>query len=170
MAQCRTQVAGTYAAGAAERIALIIADRHWPSSRSFRSFVWMRILLLAPLILFAGHVCLAQGEPAPSLVKDVTPEELVVLLKTAPVTIYDCNEEDQYSFAHVPGAKLVVYDRITPEILPDDGGILVFYCYSPECPAAGMAAQTAADMGHARVYCMKAGITGWQDAGLPTEP
>ena len=92
-------------------------------------------------------------------------------LKTSLVTIYDCNEEENYTYAHVPGARLVIYDQITPDILPaDTGAVLVFYCYSPECPAASTAAHTAADLGHGRVSCMKAGITGWQDAGLPTEP
>lgn len=87
------------------------------------------------------------------------------------VHVIDVNEEDNYSFAHVPGARLMAYDHITAELLPADrSDTLVFYCWSPECPAAGMAAATAAGLGYGHVYHMKAGITGWQDAGLPTEP
>jgi len=60
---------------------------------------------------------------------------------------------------------------ITADVLPaDKSASLVFYCWSPECPAAGMAAETAASLGFTNVSCMYAGITGWQDAGLATEP
>ena len=81
------------------------------------------------------------------------------------------NEADNYAFAHVPGATLMAYDAITDLALPaDKSASLVFYCWSPECRAAGMAAEIAAGLGFTNVYCMHAGITGWQDAGLATEP
>lgn len=111
----------------------------------------------------------AQGEASPSGVKEITPLELSALLGKAQVI--DVNEPDNFEFAHVPGAKLAPYDAITSVILPTDHSTtLVFYCWSPECPAASMAARTAASLGYTDVRCMTAGITGWQDAGLPTEP
>lgn len=101
----------------------------------------------------------------------MAPQELAALLKTSTVHVIDVNEDFTYAEAHVPGAKLMVYDEITAEKLPADRSVpMVFYCYSPECPAAGMAAHSALALGFVNVYCMKAGITGWQDAGLPTEP
>ncbi|QQR85586.1 MAG: rhodanese-like domain-containing protein [Flavobacteriales bacterium] len=101
--------------------------------------------------------------------KDIAPQVLKDRLEQ--VHIIDVNEADNYAFAHVPGAKLLLYDAITAELLPaDKSSTLVFYCWSPECPAAGMAAGTAVGLGFTDVYCMQAGITGWQDAGLPTEP
>ncbi len=106
-----------------------------------------------------------------STVKEITPQQLAALLGTTTLYIFDCNEEDMYAEAHVPGAKLIIYDQITAEKLPADmNAPLVFYCYSPECPAGGTAASTALALGHTDVYCMSAGITGWQDAGLKTEP
>lgn len=106
---------------------------------------------------------------APPSVKDITPQELHAQL--GHIHVIDVNEADNYAFAHVPGAKLLVYDQIKPQDLPADrASKLVFYCWSPECPAAEMAAKTAAGLGFTDVYCMHAGITGWEDAGLPTEP
>lgn len=113
----------------------------------------------------SAHLACAQSEK----VKDISPQALSALLPHAQVI--DVNEADNYAFAHVPGAKLLAYDAITPEALPSDKSqILVFYCWSPECPAAGMAAEAAVKLGYTNVHCMHAGITGWQDAGLPTEP
>lgn len=103
--------------------------------------------------------------------KEIVPAELAVLMKETKLFIYDCNEADMYAEAHVPGALLIVYDALTADALPaDHSAPLVFYCYSPECPAGCMAARTAAKLGFTTVYCLTAGITGWQDAGLATEP
>lgn len=102
-------------------------------------------------------------------VKEITPQALSTML--GKVQVIDVNEPDNFGFAHVPGAHLMAYDAVTAEGLPiDHTTTLVFYCWSPECPAASMAARTAGGLGFTDVYCMTAGITGWQDAGLPTEP
>lgn len=122
--------------------------------------------LIACLLALQG---LAQSELDTAGVKVMTPQELSGLL--GKVVVIDVNEADNYAFAHVPGARLLAYDAITPEVLPADrSSKLVFYCWSPECPAAAIAARTAVSLGYTDVYCMYAGITGWQDAGLPTEP
>jgi rhodanese-related sulfurtransferase len=102
-------------------------------------------------------------------VADITPQELSALL--GQVQVIDVNEPETYAEAHVPGAKLLAYDAIAAEALPADRSTkLVFYCWSPECPAAEQAATAASKLGFTNVACMHAGITGWQDAGLPTEP
>lgn len=104
-------------------------------------------------------------------VQEITPAQLAALLEKPAVFIYDCNEADMYTEAHVPHAELTVYDAITADKLPaDHNAALVFYCYSAECPAGATAARTALTMGYHTVYCMTAGITGWQDAGMKTEP
>lgn len=141
----------------------------------------LRAALLIVLLANASFTCLGQshvhpgspvGDPAPaSGVKEVTPEELSALMRSAVVFIGDVNEDFMYNEAHVPGAVLMVYDAITADKLPSDRQTpLAFYCYSPECPAGGMAAESALALGFVNVYHMKAGITGWQDVGLPTEP
>ena len=127
-----------------------------------------KALILFTLILLVAP-CAAQSGPDAVPVKDITPQELFAWLPR--MHVIDVNEADNYAFAHVPGAKLIAYDAITPDVLPaDKSGALVFYCWSPDCPAAGMAAESAVHLGYSEVYCMHAGITGWQDAGLPTEP
>ncbi len=127
------------------------------------------LILFALLLLVAP--CAAQSGPDAGPVKDITPQELSVEIQKGGVTLIDVNEADNYAFAHVPGARLIAYDAITPDVLPaDKSSKLVFYCWSPECPAAGMAAESAVKLGYTDVRCMHAGITGWQDAGLPTEP
>ena len=113
----------------------------------------------------------APSQTAEVVVKELSPTQLSAMLETDTLFIYDCNEPDMFAEAHVPGAKLIVYDEVTAESLPADRtATLVFYCYSQECPAGTTAARTAMSFGYTDVYSMIAGITGWQDAGLPTEP
>jgi rhodanese-related sulfurtransferase len=142
----------------------------------------MRYTLPTFLLIAAAPACWGQSGAVPGSpttgqataraeVMDVTPQQLAAMLKSSTILVLDVNEDETYAEAHVPGARLMVYDEITAEKLPPDHhAALAFYCYSPECPAAGLAARSAADLGFMNVYCMKAGITGWQDAGLPTEP
>ncbi len=101
----------------------------------------------------------------------LTPAELNTMLGLPHVFIYDCNEEEIFAAAHIPEARLTVYDQVSVEILPKDtSATVVFYCYSQECSAAPMAAKAALDLGYAHVCLMPQGITGWQEAGLPTKP
>lgn len=131
------------------------------------------------LLLSASFSFVANGqtgtstiaEPKAATVKEMKPAQLYALMASASVTIYDCNEPDMHAEAHVPGAKPLVYDEVRVDKLPADRNTtVVFYCYSPECPAAASAARTAIKLGYTDVYCMSAGIIGWQDASLPTEP
>lgn len=134
----------------------------------------MRLLLLLLALSAASLTSLGQSNTAEGSsegVKELTPAELAAMLKTAKPFIIDVNEDFMFAEAHVPGAVLMVYDEVTADKLPTDLATpLVFYCYSPECPAGCMAAVTAVKLGHSDVYCMSAGIVGWQDAGLKTEP
>ncbi len=129
----------------------------------------MRIALSIMAVFMAGICCSAQPMATSAPVKDITPQELSALLGR--VFVVDVNEPDNFAEAHVPGAKLVAYDALKAEDLPvDKSKTVVFYCWSPECPAGEKAAQSAIAFGYTDVRCMKAGITGWQDAGLHTEP
>jgi rhodanese-related sulfurtransferase len=123
----------------------------------------MRALILLLATCLTTGLC--QGQSTPQDAQDMPPAQLTKLLGTPN------NEEDMYAEAHVPGAKLIVYDQVTTDKLPADrDATLVFYCYSDQCPASHTAAHKAVELGYGRVYYMLAGITGWQDAGLPTEP
>ena len=125
----------------------------------------------AAIISIFGHGQTPASEQGSAAVKELAPARLAEMIKAPSIFVYDGNEEDMYAEAHVPGAKLMVYDQVTADKLPSDhGATLVFYCYSPECPAGASAAHTAVLLGFTDVHCMIAGITGWQDAGFPTEP
>ena len=142
----------------------------------------MRVPLLSlSCVLFCincfGQTDVTVGSPVSSkgngtgAVKELQPTQLFAMLGTGGVFVYDCNEPDMHAEAHVPGARPIVYDEVTVNKLPaDPTAAIVFYCYSPECPAAATAARSAVKLGFHNVYCMTAGITGWQDAGLKTEP
>lgn len=122
-------------------------------------------------IVFLGTLDCAMAQPDTVVVKEISPQTLSTLLAAPHVHVIDVNEDFTFAEAHVPGAKRLDYDAITKDVLPTDlSSAVIFYCWSPECPAAGMAAETAVKLGYKDVYWMHAGITGWQDAGLPTEP
>lgn len=105
------------------------------------------------------------------MVQVIAPRELHASLADPHVHVIDVNDPDNYAMAHVPGATHLEYDAVNVTTLPaDTSAMLVFYCWSPECPAASMAAASAAKLGFKRVFCMREGITGWQDAGFATEP
>lgn len=111
------------------------------------------------------------GAIVPDPVREIEPAALVLKLGEPRLYVFDCNEADMFQEAHVPGAQLTVYDQVSTNILPEDKDAeLVFYCYSPECPAGATAAKTAVSLGYTHVFCMTAGITGWMDAQLRTEP
>ncbi len=135
----------------------------------------MRYLLLTLQFLLTTLLCQGQSGTIDPMkgtdAHDMPPGQLSKLLGAAHLFVYDCNEEDMFAEAHVPGAQLIVYDQVTVDKLPEDkDATLVFYCYNPECPASHTAANSALGLGYTNVYYMVAGITGWQDAGLATEP
>lgn len=135
----------------------------------------MRRLILL-LFCASAMTVSGQGDPVTAVagsasVRDIAPDQLEAMMRAGTVFVYDCNEPETFAEAHVPGAVLTVYDEVTANMLPPDrNAALVFYCYSPECPAGASAAHTAIALGYTQVLCMTAGIIGWQDAGLKTEP
>lgn len=129
-----------------------------------------RIICSVLALGFVGMI-MAQDRTDIGGVKEITPGSLSAMLVQPNVHVIDVNEDVTYGEMHVPGAQHLEYDAISSAVLPPDTSCtLVFYCWSPECPASSMAALTAVRSGFTHVYFMPAGITGWQDAGLPTEP
>ena len=139
-----------------------------------RSIIWMLALAAMPC-MGQTEVVMPLTELDPfhhgSPVEELSPEELSAMLGKPNVHIYDCNDADLYAEGHVPGARLIEYDHVTTDLLPSDhDAIVVFYCYSRECPASHTAAVSAHDLGYTHVYFMLEGILGWMDAKLPMEP
>jgi rhodanese-related sulfurtransferase len=131
---------------------------------------------------FTASTCMGQNDALLNLVvldpfhhespiEELEPAALAAMLGKPNVHVFDCNDADLYAEMHVPGARLIEYDHVTRDLLPTDNtAILVFYCYSRECPASHTAAVAAHDLGYTHVYFMLEGILGWMDAQLPTEP
>jgi rhodanese-related sulfurtransferase len=101
----------------------------------------------------------------------VSPGELQQLMQSGRVTIIDVNSRQSWLAAHVPGAislDPVGYD--VADLPADKDSMLVFYCSNLFCRKAPNAARRAKDMGYRNVHVMSAGISGWLNASLPTEP
>lgn len=102
--------------------------------------------------------------------KTVSPAELLRLVHERAVTVVDVNSPQRWLAGHVPGARNLDHATYGAADLPPDlAARLVFYCSNPLCRKAPQAARRAKSMGYQNVRVMSAGITGWTDAGLPTE-
>jgi rhodanese-related sulfurtransferase len=86
------------------------------------------------------------------------------------VTVYDANGKERYEKGHIPTAKLIDPNKVSPEELPaDKQATLVFYCGGPKCRASHKAANAAITLGYGNVSVLLDGISGWEAAGRPLE-
>jgi rhodanese-related sulfurtransferase len=101
----------------------------------------------------------------------VSPEEVHQLVsRPGAATVIDVNAPQRWMQGHVPGAINLDPAAFERSDLPEDPAtVLVFYCSGPLCMKAPSAARRAGKMGFRNAQVMPAGITGWRDAGLPTE-
>jgi hypothetical protein len=62
----------------------------------------------------------------------MTVDELAAALeRPGTVAVYDANTRERYEQGHIPTARHVGHDEVTPSVLPADRGMrLVFYCYN----------------------------------------
>lgn len=99
----------------------------------------------------------------------VSVDELAGLLdRHETVAIFDNNRRERYEQGHIPGARWVSYDAVTPEVLPQDRDArLVFYCANEQCHACHAAAGRAIELGYRNVSILPAGIMGWTAANKP---
>lgn len=103
-------------------------------------------------------------------IKTVSPAQLLRLVQEGAVTVVDVNSAQRWLAGHVPGARNLDHAGYgAADLPPDRAARLVFYCSNPLCRKAPQAARRAKTMGYQNVEVMSAGITGWTDAGLPTE-
>jgi len=100
------------------------------------------------------------------VIKTLSPEQAQQLIQSGECEVVDVREPREWSRGHLPGARLVSFDRIrqSPKAsLPRDG--VIFVC------AAGVRSQAAAKMaeelGLANVYNLGGGTRSWVNAGLP---
>ena len=100
------------------------------------------------------------------VIKTLSPEQAHELISSGQCDVVDVREPREWSRGHVPGARLVPFDRIrqSPKSsLPRDG--VIFVC------AAGVRSQAAAkvaeESGYSNVYNLSGGTRNWVSHGLP---
>ncbi len=88
------------------------------------------------------------------------------------VTLLDANGSESWREGHIPGAiDFVSNKNKLASVLPKDkNALIVAYCGGPKCGAYVAAAKAAEKLGYTNVKHLTAGISGWKEAGLKTEP
>lgn len=104
-----------------------------------------------------------------SELRPMTVDQLAGMLeRREQVAVIDNNRQESYTRGHIPGARWVGHDAVTPSVLPSDRAArVVFYCHNEQCTACHTAARQAIALGYTNVYILPAGIAGWTGAGKP---
>jgi len=123
-----------------------------------------KFLSLLTVALLSIHA-FAGGYP------DITIPELKSAMTAKTVTIIDVNGSESWQKGHIPGA--INFDATGSKLatlLPQDkNALVVAYCGGPQCHAYVAAAKEAEKLGYTNVKHLSAGISGWNEAGEPTE-
>lgn len=87
------------------------------------------------------------------------------------VVLVDARDPQSYARAHLPGALSIPFGNWLEEgeSLPPKDRDLIVYCNNLDCPISRLWSEQAAQHGYTRVRHMKAGLAGWEQAGLPVE-
>jgi rhodanese-related sulfurtransferase len=100
------------------------------------------------------------------VIKTLSPEQARDMIESGDCDVVDVREAREWSRGHLPGARLVSFDRLrqSPKsTLPRDN--VIFVC------AAGIrseaAAKVAEESGFSNVYNLSGGTRSWVNAGLP---
>lgn len=102
---------------------------------------------------------------------DISIAELKKAIADKKVTILDVNGSASYEKGHIPGAidfKATKGD-IASKLPSDKSALVVAYCGGPTCGAYAAGAKAAKELGYTNVKHLSAGISGWLQAGEPTE-
>jgi rhodanese-related sulfurtransferase len=123
-----------------------------------------KILTLALSLVAAGAVF--AGEWA-----DISITDLKKAIADKKVTLVDANGTHSYKSGHIPGAiDFKANGSNLASLLPSDkDALVVAYCGGPSCEAYKAAAEQVAALGYKNVKHLSAGISGWLQAGEPTE-
>ncbi len=103
-------------------------------------------------------------------VAEVTVSDVEHFIKDKSAAVFDANDGDtRKQYGVVPGAVLLSGKEYPLSVLPaSKSDKLVFYCGGTMCRASDKAAERASSAGYSDVSVMRAGITGWKDAGQAT--
>jgi rhodanese-related sulfurtransferase len=125
----------------------------------------MKTLLTFIAVLFST-VALYAGE-----YPDISIAELKTAIAEKKVTLLDANGSNVYHSGHIPGAIDFQANKaqLASQLPADKNALIVAYCGGPTCPLYAAAAKAAQDLGYKNVKHLSAGISGWRQAGAPTE-
>jgi len=134
----------------------------------------MRRLFVIPMV--AAAVCFAftvarVAVAAEKECPEISIEDLKKAIDDKAVTVIDVNGTDSYKNGHIPTAVdfEANADKIEKVLPKDKDALVVAYCGGPACGAYKAAAKKAVALGYTNVKHLKAGISGWKDAGEKTE-
>ncbi|MCG8404231.1 MAG: rhodanese-like domain-containing protein [Phycisphaerales bacterium] len=99
-----------------------------------------------------------------------TASELKSKMDAGSITVVHALDAEHYAKGHIPGAQNIDYEKMTPDMLPEQKDQpIVFYCSGGMCPVGRMAASKAAKWGYTDVWEYHGGIKDWKRAGMPVE-
>lgn len=87
-------------------------------------------------------------------------------------TLVDARTETEFAEGHIPGAVLVpakLAGKKLPQLVPDKGQAIVFYCNGPNCTKTHKAAKEASAVGYTNLSEYRDGLPGWAKARQKVE-
>jgi len=123
------------------------------------------------LFAFSVLAIAASTGLAASAFPDISLSDLKKAIADKDVTVVDVNGSKSYNAGHIPGAidYIAVKDDFASKLPADKDALIVAYCGSPQCGAYAKAAAAAKELGYTNVKHYVGGISGWKEAGEPTE-
>tara|TARA_R110002096_G_scaffold238581_19_gene430233 strand:- start:14120 stop:14515 length:396 start_codon:yes stop_codon:yes gene_type:complete len=102
---------------------------------------------------------------------DISISELEEAIAKKEVVILDVNGSGSFAKGHIPGAidYRATKDALASKLGDDKDKLVVAYCGGPSCSAYQAGAKAAEALGFTNVKHLSAGISGWLQAGKPTE-
>ena len=103
---------------------------------------------------------------------DISIQDVKAAADAKSAVIIDANSPDSYKAGHVPGALsfAAIKHNLAASLPADKNTPIIAYCGNPKCGAYLMAAKAAKKLGYTNIKHMTAGIAGWNEAKMPTEP
>ena|SRR5688572_25512763 len=126
---------------------------------------------LAAAIGFSFAAAFVSADAKKKDAPEISIDDLKKAIEAKEVTVIDVNGTDSYKDGHIPTAiDFEAEKEAIKEKLPaDKAALIVAYCGGPQCGAYKNATKVALDLGYTNVKHLKAGISGWKDAGEKTE-
>jgi len=133
--------------------------------RSRRGSRWGRAIVL---VLAAGFAACGGSSESDSSISAAALAQRIEA-GTAPL-ILDVRSPEEYSAGHIPGSVNVPHDQLAERLAELDvspSEEIVVHCQSGR--RAGIAEGVLSDAGYTRVRDLDGHMSGWRQAGLPTE-